>query len=74
MKKYAFAEPSDGDVDKGWAVLAVCWAFVLCALMNTLLRAWLRLRLTKNFGSDDSIMVIAMVLEGISLVVRKLIC
>lgn len=61
MKEQIFARPSTGDVDKGWAVLAVCWAFVACAFISTVLRVWVRVRLTRNMGPDDFNMIAAMV-------------
>jgi len=61
MKEQFFAKPDNGDVDQGWALLAVCWAFVTCALVSTILRVWVRARLTRNLGSDDYNMIIAMV-------------
>ena len=61
MKEYTFAVPDNGDVDKGWAILSVCWAFVLCALVSTALRVWVRIKLTRNIGWDDHIMTLAMV-------------
>ena len=64
MKKQNFARPAHGDVDQGWAILSVCWAFVAVALASTLLRVWIRARLTRNLGWDDGIMVIAMVSIG----------
>lgn len=61
MKEQTFARPDNGDVDKGWAVLAVCWAFVACAFISTVLRVWVRVRLTRNMGPDDFNMIAAMV-------------
>ena len=61
MKEHQFARPSDGDRSQGWAILAVCWAFVATALATTMLRVWVRLRLTRNLGWDDHYMMIAMV-------------
>lgn len=61
MKEQFFAQPDNGDVDQAWALLAVCWAFVTCALVSTILRVWVRARLTRNLGSDDYNMMIAMV-------------
>lgn len=61
MKKQTFTRPPNGDVDQGWAILSVCWAFVAAALGSTILRVWIRTRLTRNLGWDDGIMVIAMV-------------
>lgn len=61
MKQETFTRPLDGDVDQGWAVLAICWAFIACALVSTMLRVWVRLRITRNLGSDDYVAVAAMV-------------
>lgn len=61
MIEQTFARPDNGDVDKGWAVLAVCWAFVACAFISTVLRVWVRVRLTRNMGPDDYNMMVAMV-------------
>ena len=61
MKPQAFAPPPDGDIDQGWAVLAICWAFIVCALISTMLRVWVRSRITCNLGGDDYVIVAAMV-------------
>lgn len=61
MKEQSFVQPDNGDVDQGWALLAVCWVFVTFALISTILRVWVRTRLTRNLGSDDYNMIIAMV-------------
>lgn len=61
MKQYQFSQPSDGDRSQGWALLAVCWAFATAALATTVLRVWVRTRLTRNLGWDDYYMIIAMV-------------
>lgn len=61
MKEYTFTEPEDGDRSQGWAILSVTWAFVLCATVTTLLRAWVRARLTRNFGWDDWTIVACLV-------------
>ena len=61
MKQETFAPPPNGDVDKGWAVLAICWAFIACALISTMLRVWVRSRITRNLGADDYVAVAAMV-------------
>ncbi|KAL6717791.1 hypothetical protein ACLMJK_003876 [Lecanora helva] len=60
MKAETFAKPDGGDVDQGWAVLAVCWAFVTCAFISTLLRVWVRWKITRNIGADDWVIVAAM--------------
>ena len=61
MEAHAYTEPVGGDVDHGWALLAVCWSFVLCAFVTTALRVIVRSRLTRNLGWDDFWMVVAMV-------------
>ena len=63
MQPQNFAVPDNGDVDQGWTLLAVCWAFVLCAFITTALRVVVRLKLTRNFGSDDMTMIVAMVIN-----------
>ncbi|CAF9937459.1 MAG: hypothetical protein HETSPECPRED_000546 [Heterodermia speciosa] len=75
MKEHQFARPSDGDRSQGWAILAVCWAFVATALATTMLRVWVRLRLTRNLGWDDHYMMIAMVttIIGAGLVTAEVI-
>lgn len=61
MKQETFTRPLDGDLNQGWAVLAICWAFITCALVSTMLRVWVRLRITRNLGLDDYVAVVAMV-------------
>ena len=61
MKEYQFSRPPDGDRSQGWALLSVCWAFVAAALVSTILRVWVRVKLTRNLGWDDHHMIIAMV-------------
>jgi len=61
MIQEPFSRPTGGDIDQGWAILSVCWAFVIFALVSTILRVWIRARLTRNLGWDDLIMSIAMV-------------
>lgn len=61
MKAETFSRPQNGDVDQGWAILAVCWAFIACALISILLRVWVRWRITRNLGSDDWVIALAMV-------------
>ncbi|KAL8838515.1 MAG: hypothetical protein Q9176_005067 [Flavoplaca citrina] len=60
MKEYQFSRPPDGDRSQGWALLSVCWAFVAAALVSTILRVWVRVKLTRNLGWDDHHMIIAM--------------
>lgn len=66
MKEETFTRPPDGDVNQGWAVLAICWAFIACALVSTMLRVYVRLRITRNLGLDDYVAVVAMVRIRIS--------
>ena len=61
MKQETFSLPPDGDRDQGWAILAVCWAFIACALISTILRVCVRSRITHNVGGDDYVAVAAMV-------------
>ena len=61
MKEFQFSRPPDGDRSQGWAILAVCWAFLTAAFATTVLRVWVRVRLTRNLGWDDYNMMIAMV-------------
>ena len=61
MKQEIFTPPSNGDVDQGWAILAICWAFIALALVTTILRVWVRSRITHNLGGDDYVAVAAMV-------------
>lgn len=61
MQEHHFDVPVGGDVSHGWAILAVCWAFNLVAFITTVLRVFVRSRLTRNLGSDDYVMVAAMV-------------
>ena len=74
MKQYQFSQPPDGDRSQGWALLAVCWAFVTAALTTTVLRVWVRTRLTRNLGWDDSYMIIAMVSKSINDFYHLLTC
>ena len=64
MNDQGLSEPPSGDVDQGWALLSVCWALVAAALVSTILRIWIRVRLTQNLSWDDGIMAIAMVSMG----------
>lgn len=67
MKQETFTRPPDGDVDQGWAILAICWAFIACALVSTMLRVWVRSRLTHNLKGDDYVAVAAMVRKPLPL-------
>ena len=53
MKDYQFPVPDGGDQSQGWALLAVCWSFLLAALATTVLRFYVRAKLTRNLGADD---------------------
>lgn len=61
MKQETFAPPPNGDVDQGWAILAIVWAFIACALISTVLRVLVRSRITHNLAIDDYVAVAAMV-------------
>jgi len=61
MKTYEFSPPPGGDRSQGWALLSVCWSFVAAAVVTTLLRIWVRVRLTRNLGWDDYTMMAAIV-------------
>jgi hypothetical protein len=61
MKAHEFSPPPAGDQSQGWALLSVCWAFVAAAVVTTLLRVWVRVRLTRNLGWDDYTMIAAIV-------------
>ncbi len=65
MKTYTFTDPG-GDTDQGWALISVTWAFVVAALVSTILRVWVRGNLTRNMGADDWTMIVAMVRETFS--------
>ena len=61
MKEETLGPNPYGDQSKGWAILSVTWALVLVALISTIIRIWIRARLTRNLGVDDAVMAIAMV-------------
>ena len=61
MKEHIFTEPEGGDQSQGWALLSVCWAFVLTATITTIMRTWVRARLTRNLGWDDYTIIAALV-------------
>jgi len=61
MKAETFTPNPHGDEEKGWALIPVCWALVLGALVSTILRVYIRARLTRNLGWDDTVMVVTMV-------------
>lgn len=61
MKAQTYGPNPEGDEDKGWALLSVCWALVLVAFITTLIRVWIRVRITRNMGMDDIVMMITMV-------------
>ena len=73
MKEETFTRPSNGDVDQGWAILAICWAFIVLALISTMLRVWVRSRLTHNLKGDDYVAVAAMVWTTLQLQQKTLI-
>lgn len=53
MKEYKYVPAPEGDVNQGWALLSVTWAFVLFASITTIVRIVVRGRLTRNLGADD---------------------
>lgn len=61
VQKPFYPEPAGGDVNRGWALLAVTWGLVALAFVSTALRTWVRARVTRNLGWDDHTMMIAMV-------------
>ena len=65
MKDYQFTPPHGGNESQGWALLSVCWAFVTVASITTLLRVFIRTKLTHNFGADDTVMVMCLVCPSI---------
>ena len=50
MQDVFFPLPEGGDVDQGWAVLAVCMSFVLVAFLSTVMRVVVRTKITHNIG------------------------
>lgn len=52
------------DQDRGWALLSVCMAFMACAVLSTILRVFVRARLTRNMGWDDYSMIAATVRQS----------
>lgn len=66
MKSHTYSEPEGGDQSQGWALLSVCWAFVLCAALTTVSRVWVRAKLTRNLGWDDYTILITLVSPSIS--------
>jgi hypothetical protein len=50
MQEVVFPQPKGGDVDQGWALLAVCMSFVLAALISTVARVVVRTKITRNIG------------------------
>lgn len=61
VHRIIFPEPLGGDVNLGWALLAVTWSLVALALVSTILRIWVRARITRNLSWDDYTMAVAMV-------------
>ncbi|KAL8871365.1 MAG: hypothetical protein Q9174_002784 [Haloplaca sp. 1 TL-2023] len=57
MEAHTFYPSPDGDVDNGGRYLGVAWSLVVCALISTSVRTWVRGRLTRNMGWDDYIMI-----------------
>lgn len=50
MQEVIFPRPEGGDVDQGWALLAVCMSLVLLALLSTVVRIVVRTKITHNIG------------------------
>lgn len=61
MKQETFTRPPDGDHDHGWWLIPFCFVLVAGALISTLIRLWIRMRVTRNLGWDDLMISIAMV-------------
>ncbi|KAL8626497.1 hypothetical protein Q9189_007810 [Teloschistes chrysophthalmus] len=59
MKQESFYPSPYGDQDNGRRYLGAAWALVMCALISTSIRVWVRGRLTRNMGWDDHFMIIA---------------
>lgn len=53
MQEVVFPQPKGGDVDQGWALLAVCMSFVLAALISTVARVVVRTKITRNIGWEQ---------------------
>lgn len=56
-KEVIFTPPPNGDENKAPAAFAVMYIFLLAALLTTIIRMWVRTRLTRNQGSDDYWMI-----------------
>ena len=59
--EHHFTRPDGGNESQGWALLSVVWALVTAASVTTLLRVFVRTKLTHNMGADDWVMVLTLV-------------
>lgn len=50
MKPETFYPSPNGDEDNGKKYLGAAWALVMCATLSTIVRVWVRGRLTRNMG------------------------
>ncbi|KAL8713751.1 MAG: hypothetical protein Q9220_002277 [cf. Caloplaca sp. 1 TL-2023] len=67
MKQETFYPSPYGDEDNGRAYLGAAWALVTCATTSTIVRTWVRGRLTRNMGWDDYHMIIGQVVNLVGL-------
>ncbi|KAL8976408.1 MAG: hypothetical protein Q9205_007573 [Flavoplaca limonia] len=51
MKQETFYPSPNGDEDNGKKYLGAAWALVTCATLSTIVRVWVRSRLTRNMGT-----------------------
>ena len=59
--------------NRGLQLQAVCCALVASAFVSTLLRCYVRVRIVRNFGFDDSCMVVALVSHSIFAVYKNVL-
>ncbi|KAI4275288.1 MAG: hypothetical protein LQ337_003343 [Flavoplaca oasis] len=73
MKQETFYPSPNGDEDNGKKYLGAAWALVTCATLSTIVRVWVRSRLTRNMGWDDHNMIIgqSVNLVGLGLVTAQ---
>ncbi|KAL9046059.1 MAG: hypothetical protein Q9206_007172, partial [Seirophora lacunosa] len=73
MKQDTFYPSPEGDESNGWKYLGAAWALVACAFLSTVVRIWVRARLTRNMGWDDYYMIIGQFtnLVGLGLVTAE---
>lgn len=55
-------EAIDFSQDKGPKILAVLWSLTLLTFVIVLARMFIRIRMLRNFGSDDYLIVVSMIL------------